>query len=277
MKGVTLIELIIVVSILSVLALLAFIGIATLRENIDLESVGQNVLSTLRFAQTKTVASESDTVYGIHFETDRYVLFEGASYSAGAASNEVHVLPTTLEFASWSIGGGSEVIFARVTGATSQTGTIVLQVEGDSTRSRTIAVLASGQVTVAGSAVSQTGTRITDTRHVHYTLGWSMSGSTTMRLFFPSVPNVTEDISIPTYTSGGKFDWSGTVDVNGSNQVLRIHSHLLDPFNTILSVHRERDENTNAVDISVDGNLITRYDAAGNVTLGPFGGTMEAQ
>ncbi len=276
-RGVSVVELVIVITILSILSLIVLVGLKTFRENVDLESVTRNTLSTLQFAQTRTLASESDTVYGVHFENDRYVLFRGGTYDPSASTNETHLLPTTLEFVSWSLGGGDDVIYQRVTGGAAQTGTIILRVKGDPARSRTLTVASPGQVANAGSVIPEIGTRITDTRHAHYILGWSMASSTTMTLLFPGSPNVTENIPIQNYINGGKFDWSGTVSVSGSGQTMRIHTHLLDSFNTTLSVHRERDENTRAVNISVDGKLITSYSAGGTITLGPFGGTMQVQ
>lgn len=178
-------------------------------------------------------------------------------------------------------GGDDDIVFDRVTGSTQTSGSVIFRLTSDPNQTKNITISSSGKIFLSGDQPTLFGTRVADTRHVHYDLGWSIENSVTATLFFTGTgfpgPDTTEDILVQDYISGGKFDWSGTIVVDGSGQVMRIHTHLLDPFNSILSVHRELDENDRPVDVSFDGNLITSYDQLGNVTVGPFGGTMDIQ
>ncbi len=275
--GVTLVEFLIVIGIISILVATAVISAFTFRANTELTTSTNNFMEDVRSVQSQTLASENDSSYGVHLEESRYTLFRGSDFaSRNTAFDEVRVLPPRVEFASWSLGGGDDLVFDRVTGSTQNSGTVTLSLISAPSQTKTVNLSPSGKIFLSGIQPALSDTRITDTRHVHYTLGWSMESSTTMRLFFDSSPDVTEDIPIQSYISGSKFDWSGTVDVNGSNQVLHIHTHVLDSFDTILSVHRELDENDRPLDISVDSTLITSYDVLGNATPAT-GVTMEIQ
>lgn len=275
--GFTLIELIISLGIIGTLLLLTFISASSFRAHTNLVTSANNFLEDARSQQSKTVASEGASQYGMHLETTRYTLFKGSNFSSrDPAFDEVRNLPSSLEFLSWSIGGGNDIVFERVTGITQNSGTATLR-HKDSVQVKAITIAPSGEVFFLGTPPTFSGSRITDTRHVHYDLGWSIQNSVTSSLVFGGTPPIIENISIQDYISGGKFDWSETIDVNGFPQTLRIQSHLLNPFDTILSVHRERDENDTSLNILIDSNLITSYDSGGNVIVGPFGGVMEIQ
>lgn len=286
-KGFTFVELVITVSLLLIVLVLSLLSIGTFRQSSDLETETQNILNTLRFAQSRTLASENATRYGVHFETGGFTLFTGASYSPTSTSNDVNTLSLNLEISSWSLtGGGSDVVFDRVTGATSQDGTVTLRVKGDASRFRTIKADPSGEVGILTNSLSQTGILATDTRHVHYDLGWSIASSTSLVLDFDDIPTVTQTIAMANYFNATrtKFDWSGTVNVNGANQFLKIHSHLMSATSTPytrLSVHRPIDRNTKGVSITIVdlgvNKLIATYNASGTITIGSYGGTMNVQ
>ena len=64
------------------------------------------------------------------------------------------------------------------------------------------------------------------------------------------------------------FDWSGSILVNGSNQVLRVHTHSLTSTSTAFSVTRDRRYNNAALNISLDGQNLINYAADGTTTQG---------
>lgn len=123
-----------------------------------------------------------------------------------------------------------------------------------------------------------------DSRHVEFELddptntnhdGWSIRGRTTLTLTFTDpTPDVVQNIPMAGYFNADQtsFDWQGSVNVNGDTETLRIHSLYIDQYDTVLSVHRDRSINGQAVTISIDGRLIASYAADGTVTAGPYGG-----
>ena len=136
----------------------------------------------------------------------------------------------------------------------------------------------SGEAGIAQSLPSPSGARVTDSRHAHLALPFSLNGSTTMTLTFsnPPNPNTVQVIDIPTNTSNGQFSWEGTVDVNGAIEHLALVTHAIDVSTTDLSVQRDRMENTKAVIIDVDGVVIGTYTASGALT-GGVGVTVDLQ
>lgn len=274
--GFTLIELVVVIGILGILLLVGITFTRVFIRQVDLDTTSQQILSTLQLAREQTLASEDESRYGVHFETSKYVSFKGSTYSATDPDNKEYDL-TAAEIYEINLGGASDVVFDRVRGTTSNNGNIKVRLTAETSRTETILINSSGQVSLQ-QTVSPTDTRITDTRHLHFDLGWSIQGADTLRFnFFDD--GVVEDIPMAGFFSAGEteFDWEGTIDVAGSEQNLRVHTHLLNATDTTLSIHRDGQKNDKAVQILIDGKDIVSYTAAGAATVGSFGGTMSVQ
>lgn len=278
-SGFTLPEMVIVIGIVVLLIGVAVASYRTFGQNISLEAATQRVVIVIDEARNRTIGSEDDSHFGVHFETDRYVLFKGDSYSPSSSDNVIHTLPTGIEISAITLaGGGSDVKFEGVTGTTQQTGTITLRRSNDPSVTQTITITSLGQSDQAG-IVAPIDSRLTDTRHAHFDLGWSIQGTTTLTLVFVDSPNVTYEVTMADYFNADQtdFNWSQTVDVNGNPERLRIQSHSIDATNTVLSVERDQRDNQKGVSISIDGHDIATYAADGDITLGPDGGTLEIQ
>ena len=123
-----------------------------------------------------------------------------------------------------------------------------------------------------------------DSRHMEFDLadasdrGWTIQGVSTLTLTFHDPPSadVVENIPMASYFNPGStvFDWSGSVDVNGDTETLRVHTHYIDANDTTLSIHRDRGINSKAVDVAIIGRDIVSYAADGTVTSGVWGGNM---
>lgn len=282
MRSFGLIELLIVIAILAIISALVGINFHLFQRQVNLDATINQIIATLRSAQSQTLASQNQSSYGVYFETNAYTLFKGPDYILAAPDNKVYAIPQDLELSVISIAGGNGVLFQRITGQTDNTGTLTLRVETNPLETRTIIIEHSGNVSI-DQGVSPTDTRITDSRHLHFDFSenWSIQGASTLTLVFydPPNPSQTQNISMAGYFngSGTEFDWEGTVNAGGENQTLHIHTHLLTATNTILCVHRDRRFNTKALDISIDTKAIVSYDPSGTPTVGAFGGTMEAQ
>ncbi len=278
--GFTLIEILVAMAILVLIAFLAIASFTTFRQQVEIDSSSQNILSVLRLARSKTLASESEDNYGVHFQSDKYVLFKGTVYDSNDAANKEYSL-TDSEIYSISLnGGGSDVIFNRIRGTTEEYGNVAIRLVSDTNKAHTININSYGQVSLNDS-VTVSSTRVIDSRHLHFDLNWSIQNSTTLTLAFTDSPNppVTQNIAMAGFFNVGKtvFDWSGTIAVNGSDQVIRIHTHSLDAFDTNLSINRDLRYNNKALTVSIDGQEIVTYSAAGVATIGAFGGTMTVQ
>lgn len=279
-SGFTLIEILVSIAVILIITILTLFSLTTLNKQVSIDSASQNILSTLRFARSQTLASKNQTTYGVHFETSKFVLFSGTSYDASATSNKDYTLGEA-EISDISLNGaGSEVIFARIRGTTTQFGTVTVRLTSDISKTKTININSSGQVSITDSTSNPTA-RVTDSRHLHFDLGWSIQTATTLTLTFHDSPNpdTTQNIAMAGFFDGPKsvFDWSGTVTVGGSDQILQVHTHSLDAFNTTLSITRDKRYNTKALDVSIDSKAIVSYSAAGIATVGAYGGTLTPQ
>lgn len=275
-KGFTLIEMIIVVGILAILLTLSFAAIQLFTGQVNLDTSSQQVLSTLQLARNRTLSSTGEMQHGVHFETSKYVLFEGSTYDSMDPDNKEFNL-SAVEIYEININGGDDVVYDRIRGTTSNNGNVKIRLTADNTKTETILVNSSGSVSLL-ETVSPTDTRVVDTRHLHFDLGWSIQGTTTLTFDFPNDSH-TENIPMAGFFDAGQteFDWEGTITVGGDDQIFRVHTHLLNATDTTLSIHRDRQKNDKAVDISIDSSDIVSFTAIGAASVGNFGGTMTVQ
>ena len=280
-KGFSLIEILISISIIILIIAIATISYRSFEKETELEVVAQNILVTLKLAQTQTLASEDASQYGVHFEIDKYILFKGNTYQSTAADNKIYQLPSRLEiFDIDLIGGATSTVFQRINGTTEQNGAVSLRIISQPAKLETIIIHSSGQIELgATSTECCTANRLTDSRHIHLTLGWSIQGANLLTLYFSDTPEVTIDIPMADYFNSDQteFDWSGIIDVNGQNQELHIHTHFLDAIDTLLCVHRDRDKNNKPLQILIDGQDIISYTNDGEATIGFWSSVMEIQ
>ena len=144
-KGFTFLELLIVLAVLSTITVIGADSMRAFAETSSLNSATDSVLAAVEQAHSRTLASKQSSQYGVHFQNDQVILFQGATYTAGSASNTVTMLPPRSQIATVSLtGGGNEVIFNRLTGATAQPGSIILSSRQNASVQKTIIILTTG-------------------------------------------------------------------------------------------------------------------------------------
>jgi prepilin-type N-terminal cleavage/methylation domain-containing protein len=143
-KGFTVIEIILVLALGALLTGFIALSFSKVNEHEALDTNADLVVSVLNEARSLTLSSVGNTRYGVHFDADQVVLFSGASYSSGAASNVPTALNPRVALRNISFGGGSNVVFDRLTGATSQSGALQIYLKSATTTYKTISVSATG-------------------------------------------------------------------------------------------------------------------------------------
>lgn len=145
-RGFTLIEIVISLAILAAVTLIVSGSFTTSNTRHALDKKTAIVLSLLEQARGQTLSAKNDSAYGVHFETTKAVLFTGPTYSSTASStNVVEPLGSMVQISTITLaGGGSDVLFQKLTGQTSQSGTIRLILTASSTQNKTITVSATG-------------------------------------------------------------------------------------------------------------------------------------
>lgn len=144
-KGFTLVEFLITLSILVVLTTIIFIPMSALRNSKALQITAEDILSLLDEARSGTLSAKDSYAYGTHFESSRVVLFRGTAYSSSDPSNKTVDIDGAVEISNISLaGGGQDALFQRLTGKTSQSGTITIRLKSDISKTKTILIEASG-------------------------------------------------------------------------------------------------------------------------------------
>jgi Tfp pilus assembly protein FimT len=142
--GMSIMEIMVVVAIVLVLIALVSLPFGTFRKTQALENTTDTMVSVLADARTKTLAAVNGTNYSVRFETNRAIFFTGSSYSSGDATNDIITFETPVTMSAINVsGGGSTITFDRLTGKTSQYGTVTFT---NGTDTRTISVSATGTV-----------------------------------------------------------------------------------------------------------------------------------
>ncbi len=145
-SGFTLIELIVVLIIIFVLSLIILTTFTNFRKNQALEKDTELVVQVLRQARNQTLSSKNSTVYGVHFTAPQVTLFTGGVYSSGDINNQNYTLSSTDTILTISLtGGGSNVVFQRLSGETTQNGTVVVSSPGIS-KTKTVTIYRTGLV-----------------------------------------------------------------------------------------------------------------------------------
>lgn len=141
MRGFTLVELILSVGILSMLAGLSLPLYASFYNRTNLDSTADQVAHALRRAQGFSRSANGDTTWGVRLQSGSVVVFKGASYAARDVDYD-----ETISLNNITPSGVSEVVFTKLYGAPSATGTVTLT-ETTINESRAIQLNAKGLVT----------------------------------------------------------------------------------------------------------------------------------
>jgi Tfp pilus assembly protein FimT len=127
-KGISAAEIIVVIAVLSILAAVVIPQFSKIREREVLKSAVADILSSINKAKVETLASVNSSSYGVHFQSDKVVIFKGVSFSSGDANNETVDLTLPANISNVTLSGVSatsgDIYFNRLSGAPSKSGTI---------------------------------------------------------------------------------------------------------------------------------------------------------
>jgi len=146
-RGFTLLEIIIAIAIMALILATVIPSLMTFRRSSILNTETQELITLANRARLLAVSSKNDQQFGVHFESGKAVLFVGATYTAGVPTNEEHIFDQSVTASTVLSGGGSEVLFAKVTGEASRVATTTLLING-TTSSTTVLILKTGVVTI---------------------------------------------------------------------------------------------------------------------------------
>lgn len=140
-KGISLIEILVIFAGLGLLVAIVMPQFYNIRKNQVLKSAVGDVLSTVNKARSRTLASMNSSTYGVHFQSDKVIIFKGTIFSALDVNNETINIFSPASITNVTLGGVSDVVgdlyFNRVFGTPSTTGTVTIST-GSSSKTLTI-------------------------------------------------------------------------------------------------------------------------------------------
>lgn len=129
-KAFSLVELILVIAILGILAGVFFFSFSSLLIKTELDTKSIEVRNLLRTAQNQAAARWNDSRWGVYFDipASQATLFAGPSFAArNQQFDTLLALPLSVKINALIInGGGTEVVFRRGSGETTQFGSVTL-------------------------------------------------------------------------------------------------------------------------------------------------------
>lgn len=140
-RGISLIEILVVVSILAIIVAIVVPNFSKFHNQQALRNTTEDVISLLNEARNNTISSKDSNTYGIHFETGKATLFTGTAYTVSASNKQIIFDKAVSIPTSGGIilnGGGSDVIFNRLTGETTKYGTVIIRLISDASSQKTI-------------------------------------------------------------------------------------------------------------------------------------------
>jgi len=146
-RGITLIEILIVLAGMGILFAIIVPQFSQIRENQVLKTAVADVLSTVDKARSQTLASKDSSEYGVHFQSDKVIIFKGIIFSDIDPNNVITDIILPANISNVTLGGISDVsgdmYFNRIYGAPNTNGTITIS---SPSSSRIITIYQSGSV-----------------------------------------------------------------------------------------------------------------------------------
>jgi len=139
-KAYTLIELLIVIGVLAILTGLASLSLVSFGKASDTETSKTIISGALQEARANSMADVDDKIWGLHFESERVIIFadSGSGYNPSSPTNSVRLIASHNTIA-WQLnGGGANLEFAKRTGGTANYGEITITGQSSAVKSITI-------------------------------------------------------------------------------------------------------------------------------------------
>lgn len=148
-RGVTLLETLVAVGIMMLISGLVLASLNSFRAQKTMDAAVEEVLAAFSQAHFDTISSRNDKQYGVHIDIDKVVYFVGPTYSASTATNVIYRFVVPVEIVSISLaGGGSDVLFDRLTGGTSQSGTFIIRAKSNNTLQTLVTINGTGAISI---------------------------------------------------------------------------------------------------------------------------------
>jgi prepilin-type N-terminal cleavage/methylation domain-containing protein len=145
LSGFTLVEILVVMGIVAIMAALTAVAFQNFYTSSALKIARNETYQALADARNRTLASHGASTFGVLVGTSSVTRFTGTSYMVGAPDNIVYEYEGGVTATGTLVVGGTSVIFTRLTGEPSVTGTFLFMTS-DGSATRTVTVHPSGLI-----------------------------------------------------------------------------------------------------------------------------------
>jgi len=129
-RGMTIIEVLVVIAVLGIIFSIVIPQFSKTKELQVLKNGVQDGLSSINKARSQTLASLNSSEYGVHFQSDKVIIFKGDIFNPSAMDNETINIVTPANISNVTLGCTPsipcDVYFNRLSGSPSRTGTITI-------------------------------------------------------------------------------------------------------------------------------------------------------
>jgi type IV fimbrial biogenesis protein FimT len=148
-SGISLFELIMVIAIVGLIVAIVTPSLSTFRNRQSVNNTTEDLVSLLNEARNDTLFSKNSTYYSVRIESTRAILFSGGTFDDNNSSNKVITFDSLVTIPNSKVllnGGVSEINFDRLSGDTSDYGTITIELVSNSALNKTITITKLGTV-----------------------------------------------------------------------------------------------------------------------------------
>ena len=139
--GFSLVEMIVSIAIGAILVATVVVSFSSFRNNKIVDISADQILSVINEARVKAVSSEDYSRFGVRLEAGRVVFFKGDIFTEPNSSNIETPLSLLVEISDISLnGGGADIVFQKLTGKTSNYGSLRVRLKSDNNKYKIISV-----------------------------------------------------------------------------------------------------------------------------------------
>jgi len=141
-NGMTVIEILVVIAVLGIIFAVVIPQFSKSREMQVLKSGVADTLSSIDKARGNTLSSLNSSSYGVHFQSDKVIIFKGTDFSTrDTTKDETINIATPAVISSGTLALPVNIYFNRLSGLPSASGTIIISTDS---YSKTITISTTG-------------------------------------------------------------------------------------------------------------------------------------
>lgn len=147
-KGFTIAEIVVAMVIVTLIGTISLTTFVSARKSKELITLSNQVYAVLERAKADAIASKNGQAAGVKFSTSTYVYFAGNAYDSANPNNRIYQVGSRYQITTTLPSSDKSVVFSRLYGAASATGTIDIADASTPTRHRQIVIGNLGDLTV---------------------------------------------------------------------------------------------------------------------------------